>query len=75
MVAHFTLRTYDVNKVFFEKKSGFDDSFGVTKCLQHIENPDLVHMCAWLNEQPSNIKTMEISDIFHLGDEGKIPES
>ena len=56
----------------WEKKIGFDDFLDVTKCLQHIENPDLVHMCAWLNEQPSNIKTMEISDIFHLGDEGKI---
>ena len=46
MVAHFTLRTYDVNKVFSEKKIGFDDSFYVTKCLKQIEMPDLFHMCA-----------------------------
>ena len=47
MVAHFTLRTYDVNKVFFrEKKIEFDDPFDVTKCLQQIEMPDLFHVCA-----------------------------
>ena len=47
MVAHFTLRTNDENKVFFrEKKIGFDDSFDVTKCLQQIEMPDLLHVCA-----------------------------
>ena len=45
MVAHFTLRTNDENKVFFQKK-GFDDSFDVTKCLQQIEKPDLLHVCA-----------------------------
>ena len=39
MVAHFTLRTNDENKVFFRKKIGFYDSFDVTnafnksKCL------------------------------------------
>ena len=43
MVAHFTLRTYDVNKVFFREKNRFDDSFDVTKCLQQIEMPDLFH--------------------------------
>ena len=43
MVAHFTLRTYDVNKAFFRKKIGFDDSFDVTKCRQQIEMPDLLH--------------------------------
>ena len=42
MVAHFTLRAYDVSKVFFRKK--FDDSFDVTKCLQQIEMPDLLHI-------------------------------
>ena len=47
MVAHFMLRTYDVNKVFSEKKIGFDDSFDVTKCLQQIEMPDLLHLCAY----------------------------
>ena len=43
---------------FSEKKIGFDDSFDVTKCLQQIEMPDLLHVSAKLNEQPSNIKTM-----------------
>ena len=42
MVAHFTLRTYDVNKVCFRKKIEIDDSFDVTKCLQQIELPDLI---------------------------------
>ena len=46
MVAPLTLRTYDVNKVFFRKKIEFDDSFDVTKCLQQIEMPDLLHVCA-----------------------------
>ena len=46
MVVHFTLRTHYVNKVFFRKKIGFDDSFDVTKCLQQIEMPDLLHVCA-----------------------------
>ena len=47
MVAHFTLRTYDVNKVFFQKKKiEFDNSFDVTECLEQIENPDLPHVCA-----------------------------
>ena len=31
---------------FSEKKIGFDDSFDVTKCLQHIEMSDLLHECA-----------------------------
>ena len=44
MVAHFTLRTYDVNNVF-SKKIKFDDSFDVTKSLQQIEMPDLLHVC------------------------------
>ena len=30
----------------FPKKIGFDDSFDVTKCLQQIEMPDLLHVCA-----------------------------
>ena len=47
MVAHFTLRTYDVNKVFFRKKKiEFDDSFDVTKCLQQIDMSDLLHVSA-----------------------------
>ena len=46
MLAHFMSRTNDENKVFFRKKTGFDDSFDVTKCLQQIEMPDLLHVCA-----------------------------
>ena len=46
MVAHFTLRTYDVNNVFYQKKIGFNDSFDVTKCLHQIDIPDLLHICA-----------------------------
>ena len=46
MVAHFTLRTNDKNKVFFRKKIGFDDSYDVTKYFQQIEMPDLLHVCA-----------------------------
>ena len=47
MVAYFMLRTYDVKKAFFrEKKIEFEDSLDVTKCLQHIEIPDLLHVCA-----------------------------
>ena len=46
MVGQFILRTNDVNKVFFRKKIGFEDPFDVTKCLQQIEMPDLLHVCA-----------------------------
>ena len=45
MVAHFTLRKNDENQVS-EKKIGFDNSFDVIKCLQQIEIPDLLHVCA-----------------------------
>ena len=44
MVAHITLRTYDVNKVFLRKKNEFDDSFDVAKCLQQFEMPDYLHL-------------------------------
>ena len=46
MVAQNTFRTHDVKTVFSEKKSGFDHSFDVTKCLHQIKIPDLLHMCA-----------------------------
>ena len=46
MLAQNMLRTYDINKVFFEKKIEFDDSLDATKCLQQIEMPDLLHVCA-----------------------------
>ena len=39
MVAKTRLRAYDVKKFF-------SDSFDVTKCLQQIEMPDLILMCA-----------------------------
>ena len=55
VVAHFTIRTHGVNKVFricldrmcrqIRKKIEFDDSLDVTKCLQHIEMTDLLHVC------------------------------
>ena len=34
-------------KGLFPKKIGFDDSFDLTKCLQQIEMPDLLHLCAY----------------------------
>ena len=42
----FHVAHYDVNKAFFRKKIEFDDNFDVTKCLQQIEMPDLLHVCA-----------------------------
>ena len=30
----------------FRKRIGFNDSLDVTKCLQKVEIPDLLHMCA-----------------------------
>ena len=36
---------YNVKKDF-SKKNEFDDSFDITKCLQKIEMPDLLHMFA-----------------------------
>ena len=46
MVAHFTLRTHEGKWVFSGKNTRFDDSFDVTKCLQQIEKPDLLNVCA-----------------------------
>ena len=43
--------------LFPRKKIGFDESFDVSKCLQQIEMPGLLHVCAYRNEQLSNIKT------------------
>ena len=36
MVAHFTMRSHGVNKVFFRKKIGFDNAFDDIKCLQQV---------------------------------------
>ena len=45
------------NRSFPRKKIGFDNFFDVTRCIQRIKISNLLHMCAWGNEQPSNIKT------------------
>ena len=45
MVANFTLRTTDENKVFFRKHFGFDVTFDVTESLQQIKMPD-AYVCA-----------------------------
>ena len=47
MVAQNTFRTHDVNNCIFRKKIVFDHSFDATKCLDQIEIPDLLNMCAW----------------------------
>ena len=52
------------NVFFSGKNTRFDDSFDVTKCLQQIEKPDLLHVCAQSNKQPSNLKTMILSRWF-----------
>ena len=52
--------------IFSKKIIEFDDSFDVTKCLQKIEMPYLLHVCAWLNEQPSIIKTMILTITYRL---------
>ena len=45
MGAQNMVRMYD-EKGFFRKQIGVDDSFDVAKCLQQIEIPDLLHVCA-----------------------------
>ena len=40
------------------QKIGYDGPFHVTQCLKQIKMPDLLRVCAYLNEQPSNIETM-----------------
>ena len=64
MVAHFTLRTYDINEVFFRKKIGFDDSIDVTKCLKQIEMSDLLHMYTLCSELPFGISTMIVASVY-----------
>ena len=51
------LRAYQVKQEEEKKKIGFDDSVDITKCLQQIEIPDLLQMCAPGSELPSNIDT------------------
>ena len=48
----------------FDFQDRVNDSFDVTKCLQQIEKPDLLHMCALWNEWPSNIKAMIYLQIY-----------
>ena len=56
MVAQNMLRTFIVQWVY--RKIEFDCPFDVTKGLQQIEIPDLLHtMCANCYELPSNIST------------------
>ena len=43
------------SRSFSEKNTGFDDSLDVTYCLQQIEMPDLLQMCAPCSELPSII--------------------
>ena len=38
-----------------QKKIGFENSVDVTKCIQQIEIPDLLNMCAPCSELPFNI--------------------
>ena len=52
MVAQNKLRTNKVKRSF-RKIIGFDDTFDVAKCLQHIEMPDLFHKCAPCSDLPS----------------------
>ena len=51
---------------FRKKNIGYGDSFDVIKCLQQIEIPNLLHMCATRSELPSNISTMVIRYTFCL---------
>ena len=53
-------------QVFSEKKIGYDDSFDVTKCHQQIKIPDLLHICAYGKEQPSNSKKHVVNQNVHI---------
>ena len=63
MVAHFTLRTHEGKWVFSDKNTRFVTALDVIKCLEQVEYEILRLTCAPLNELPSNISTMRISDI------------
>ena len=55
------LRTYEVKQVFSEReKIGFNDSAEVTECIQQIEIPNFLHMCAPCFELLSNNSTIYI---------------
>ena len=65
-VAHNMLRTFEVKQVFSEKKIGLDDYINVIKCLQQIEIPNLLHMCATGSELASNISTVRHTYSMHF---------
>ena len=44
---------------FTRKKIGCDGSVDVTKCLQQIEIPDILHRCGHCSQLLSNIITIE----------------
>ena len=54
------MRTHEEVNGLFRFYVGYDDSFDVTKCLQQIEIPDVLHMCAQCFELPSSISTLEM---------------
>ena len=54
MIAQNILRT------FTKKYMGFDVFFDVTKCIQQIEIPELLHMFTSWSELPSGISTIYI---------------
>ena len=63
MVAQNMLHVYEVKQVFSEKKEiGSDDYVDVTKRIQQIEIPNLLHMCEPCSDIPSNISTMVTSN-------------
>ena len=64
MVAQNMIRIHKIKIGLCRKKFGFKDSFDVTKCLQQIEIPVLLHMCAPSSELSYNISTMAIIDII-----------
>ena len=49
------LNTYNLHGtyIFFEKNFGFRDLFDLTKCLQQIVIPDLLHMCICYKINPN----------------------
>ena len=59
MVAHFTFARMMKTRSFSGKKIAFDDYFGGTQCLQQMEIPDLLHICAPCSELPSYISNMQ----------------
>ena len=56
-----------------KEKIAFDDSFGVTKCLQQIEMPDLLHRCASCSERASNVSTMGVLPDSWRGEDMRYP--